>query len=117
MTIKLVYLNKWFHFSPRLPVLGVPTALDPADLASSVSNARQLLNEESIRAGPSETRDPGLDPVSAITDSDLAASRAKFPFLKEFSDGFIPLKQAGLHNEDGNSQYETQGGGAGQGCG
>jgi hypothetical protein len=72
-----------------LTVLGVPTALDPVDLASSVSEARQLLNEESIRAGPSETRDPGVDTVSAITDSDLAALRAKFPFLKEFSDGFI----------------------------
>ncbi len=27
--------------------------------------------------------------TSAITDSDLVALRAKFPFLKEFSDGFI----------------------------
>ncbi len=69
--------------------LGAPSALDPADLATSVSNERQLLNKESIRAGPSKARDPSMDFTSAITDSDLAALRAKFPFLKEFNDGFI----------------------------
>jgi hypothetical protein len=51
---------------------------------------RALLADEAARGGQptvSPCEPPGSG--SAVTDCDLAALRAKFPFLKEFSDGFI----------------------------
>jgi hypothetical protein len=47
------------------------------------------MQDESIRAGPTSVPDPALLAPAAITDSDIAALKAKFPFLREFSDGFI----------------------------
>jgi hypothetical protein len=58
-------------------------------LANSISEARDLMHDESIRAGPAGIADPGALVTLAITDSDIAARKAKFPFLREFSDGFI----------------------------
>jgi hypothetical protein len=46
------------------------------------------MDDEAVRSGPT-IHSEGLAPTSALTDSDLAALRAKFPVLKEFSDGFI----------------------------
>jgi hypothetical protein len=64
-------------------------ALDPANLINAVEDARNLISDESVRAGPCGAQDRSTISQLAITDSDLAALRAKFPFLKEFSDGFI----------------------------
>jgi hypothetical protein len=47
------------------------------------------MQDESIRAGPTSVPDPGYPVPASITDSDIAALKAKFPFLREFSDGFI----------------------------
>jgi hypothetical protein len=47
------------------------------------------MHDETIRAGPTAVPDPGFQAPAAITDSDIAALKAKFPFLREFSDGFI----------------------------
>jgi hypothetical protein len=62
--------------------------MDPAELSNTLADARELLGDESIRAGPNSGQQ-ARSTTSAITDSDLVALRAKFPFLKEFSDGFI----------------------------
>ncbi len=64
--------------------------MEQDELDMHVEGARALLADEAARGGqptssPSEPAGTG----SAVTDSDLAALRAKFPFLKEFSDGFI----------------------------
>jgi hypothetical protein len=62
--------------------------MDQDDLDTNVEGARALIDDESARAGPlNHGEAPGSN--SALTDSDLAALRDKFPFLKEFSDGFI----------------------------
>jgi hypothetical protein len=66
-----------------------PSALDPVDLANSLVEAQELMQDESIRAGPTTVPDPGYPVSASITDSDIAALKAKFPFLREFSDGFI----------------------------
>jgi hypothetical protein len=58
-------------------------------LANSIAEAHELMQDESIRARPVVIPDPGNSVVSAITDSDIAALKPKFPFLREFSDGFI----------------------------
>jgi hypothetical protein len=47
------------------------------------------MQDESIRAGPTTVPDPALSAPAVITDSDIAALKAKFPFLREFSDRFI----------------------------
>jgi hypothetical protein len=62
--------------------------MDPIELSNTLADARELLGDESVRAGPNSGYQARVEP-SAITDSDLVALRAKFPFLKEFSDGFI----------------------------
>jgi hypothetical protein len=43
--------------------------------------------DESARSIP--TRDPASSSSYVVSNSDLAALRAKFPFLKDFSDDFI----------------------------
>jgi hypothetical protein len=58
--------------------------MDQDDLDANVEGARALIDDETARAGPINHGEvPGSN--SALTDSDLA----KFPFLKEFIDGFI----------------------------
>jgi hypothetical protein len=62
--------------------------MDQDDLDANIEGARALVDDEAARTGPiNHSEVPASN--SALTDSDLAALRAKFPFLKEFSDGFI----------------------------
>jgi hypothetical protein len=91
-------MKKFFHFLLFfLPFptyntnlnAGFPAALDPVDLANSISEARDLMHDGSIRADPAGIVDPGATVTSAITDSDITALKAKYPFLREFSDGLI----------------------------
>ncbi len=63
--------------------------MDTADLLSMVPEAHELIGDELARAGPGTSSDPASLPGSAITNANLAALRAEFPILKEFSDGFI----------------------------
>ena len=54
--------------------------------------AHDIIVDEASRSGSSAINsltDPGLTSINSIADSDIAALRAKLPFLKEFSDGFI----------------------------
>jgi hypothetical protein len=62
--------------------------MDQDNLDANVEGARALIDDETARAGPVNHGEVPCS-NSALTDSDLAALRAKFPFLKEFSDGFI----------------------------
>jgi hypothetical protein len=62
--------------------------MDQDELDANIEGARALMDDEAVRSGPTGHSE-GPAPTSALTDSDLAALRAKFPFLKEFSDGFI----------------------------
>jgi hypothetical protein len=62
--------------------------LDQDELDANIEGARALIDDEAVRSGPTVLSE-GPAPTSALTDSDLAALRAKFPFLKEFSDGLI----------------------------
>jgi hypothetical protein len=69
---------------------GFPAAMEQDELDTHVEGARALLDDEAARSGPPTSgRNGTTSSGSAVTDSDLAALRAKFPFLKEFSDGFI----------------------------
>jgi hypothetical protein len=61
--------------------------LSPEDLASTIIDAREYINDEASRTGG--IKDPADTPNTAISDSDISALRAKFPFLKDFSNGFI----------------------------
>ncbi len=68
----------------------LPIPMEQDELDTHVDGTRVLFADEAARGGqptigPCEPPGPG----SAVTDSDLAALRAKFPFLKEFSDSFI----------------------------
>jgi hypothetical protein len=58
------------------------------ELASTARQSDDLIREELAHQGQG-CPDPCLPSASAITDGDLAAMRSKFPFLKDFSDGFI----------------------------
>jgi hypothetical protein len=62
--------------------------LEPDELLSTVRQSEALLRDELAHQGQS-CPDPSSAIGSAITDGDLAAMRSKFPFLKDFSDGFI----------------------------
>ncbi len=62
--------------------------MDQDELDANIEGARALIDDEAVRSGPTILSE-GRAPTSALTDSDLSALRAKFPFLKEFSDGFI----------------------------
>jgi hypothetical protein len=69
-----------------LTVIGIPIELSPEELGTSIINARDGINDEAARSG---TRDPAEVSHNVISDSDVAALRSKFPFLKDFSDNFI----------------------------
>jgi hypothetical protein len=64
--------------------------MEQDELDTHVEGARALLADEAARGGqPTASPCEPAGSRSAVTDSDLAALRAKIPFLKEFSDGFI----------------------------
>jgi hypothetical protein len=65
----------------------MPTTLSQDELVATLIDAQDSIQDEASRANG--TRDPAEPVISAISDSDLAALRAKFPFLKDFSDSFI----------------------------
>ncbi len=67
--------------------LGIPTNLTQDELVATLIDARDSIHDEASRTNG--VKDPAEPVNSAIWDSDLAALRAKFPFLKDFSDGFI----------------------------
>jgi hypothetical protein len=58
------------------------------ELATTTRQSEDLIREELAHQGQG-CPDPSLPGGSAITDGDLAALRSKFPFLRDFSDGFI----------------------------
>jgi hypothetical protein len=74
--------------------LGMPTNLSQDELVTTLIDAQDSIRDEASRANG--TRDPAEPGISAISDSDLAALRAKFPFLKDFSDGFIKANKPDL---------------------
>ncbi len=64
--------------------------MEQDELDTHIEEARALLADEAARSGlPTSTQNGTANSGSAVMDSDLAALRAKFPFLKEFSDGFF----------------------------
>jgi hypothetical protein len=74
---------------------GFPAAMEQDELDTHVEGVHALLADEAARGGPPTSSQIGTaGSGSAVTDSDLAALRAKFPFLKEFSDGFIKANKA-----------------------
>jgi hypothetical protein len=52
-----------------------------------INDARDIMLDEASRTIP--TKDPASSSSYIMSDSDLAALRAKFTFLKDFSDDFI----------------------------
>ncbi len=64
--------------------------MEQDELDTHIEGARALLADKAARGGqPASSQSETAGTGSAVTDSDPAALRAKFPFLKEFSDGFI----------------------------
>ncbi len=62
--------------------------MEPDELLSTARQSEALLRDELAHQGQG-CPDPSSAIGSAITDSDLAAMRSKFPFLRDFSDSFI----------------------------
>ena len=67
--------------------LGMPSNLSQDELATTLLDIQDSIRDEASRVNG--TQDPAAPGISAVSDSDIAALRAKFPFLKDFSDGFI----------------------------
>jgi hypothetical protein len=68
----------------------MPDVLNEMEIETTQAEARALISDERSRSGIRV--DPIPDPAtsqSVITDRDLATMRDKFPFLREFSDGFL----------------------------
>jgi hypothetical protein len=68
----------------------MPDVLNEMEIETTQAEARALILDERSRSGIRV--DPTPDPAtsqSVITDRDLATMRDKFPFLREFSDGFL----------------------------
>jgi hypothetical protein len=66
---------------------GIPAALSPEELSASAIEARDFIADESSRVIPAP--DPATTQHYVVSNSDLATLRAKFPFLRDFSDEFI----------------------------
>ncbi len=62
-------------------------ALTSDELISTINDARDIMTDKSSCSNP--TRDPASSSSYVMSNSDLAALRAKFSFLKDFSDEFI----------------------------
>ncbi len=67
--------------------LGIPYALTSDELTASINEARDIISDEASRSAPA--RDPASAPSYSVSSNDLAVLRAKFPFLRDFSDDFI----------------------------
>jgi hypothetical protein len=64
-------------------------SLIPSALHEEQLRAASLIAEESAHQRIQECRDPGSTRALYMSDQDMVAMRAKFPFLREFSDNFI----------------------------
>jgi hypothetical protein len=62
-------------------------ALTSEELTASTNEARDFITDEASRSIP--PRDPALVPSCSVSNNDLAALRAKFPFLRDFSNDFM----------------------------
>ncbi len=67
--------------------IGMPSNLSQDELATTLLDIQDSIRDEASRVNG--TQDPATPGISAVSDSDIAALRTKFPFLKDFSDGFI----------------------------
>jgi hypothetical protein len=63
--------------------------MDPADVARTARQSSDLIRDEQSHQRQSCPDPSGSTHLPSFTNKDLAAMRAKFPFLAEFSDGFI----------------------------
>lgn len=69
---------------------GLPQSLTQPELLEAQAQATSLINDEAAHVRSPGNQDPGRGRSSWImSDQDLAAMRAKFPFLSCFSDNFI----------------------------
>jgi hypothetical protein len=64
-------------------------SLSPTELQEAQHMASDLILEEASHQRSHATRDPALVRSLYMSDQDLAAMRAKFPFLEAFTDNFI----------------------------
>jgi hypothetical protein len=62
--------------------------MDEEDLRTTAASSAEIIQDE-LSHRRQAVSDPGSATISSITDGDLAAMRAKFPFLRDFSDNFI----------------------------
>jgi hypothetical protein len=67
--------------------IGIPSILTSDELTASINEARDIISDEASRSAPA--RDPASASSYSVSSNDLAALRAKFPFLRDFSDDFI----------------------------
>ncbi len=68
---------------------GLPVSLSPPELLDAQHNAAYLITDEVSHQRQSAYHDPSLGHSCYLSDQDLAAMRAKFPFLEAFSDTFV----------------------------
>jgi hypothetical protein len=62
--------------------------LDEDDIRAAAASSAEIVQDE-LSHRRQTVSDPGSVSNASITDGDLAAMRAKFPFLRDFSDNFI----------------------------
>ncbi len=67
--------------------IGIPSILTSDELTASINEARDIISDEASRSAPA--RDPASASSYSVLSNDLAELRAKFPFLRDFSDDFI----------------------------
>jgi hypothetical protein len=64
-------------------------SLSPSELLDAQLRASDLITDETSHQRAVACRDPGLARPLYMSDQDLVAMRAKFPFLEAFTDMFI----------------------------
>jgi hypothetical protein len=79
-------------FNGVTTLLGGPVELGEDELADEVSQAHELLDEESRQP---LLKDPGSTSVQMMTDEDVRVLREKHSFLRDFLDQFIRTTQIG----------------------
>jgi hypothetical protein len=62
--------------------------LNEDDIRTATASSAEIIQDE-LSHRRQTVPDPGPVSNASITDGDLAAMRAKFPFLRDFSDNFI----------------------------